>query len=224
METEVASCAPARPGATLLIVPGLRGEVPQHWQSLLAAAVPGARTVPPMEEDGLNCAARVAAIDAALASMAGPVILVAHSAGVLMVAHWVAAQAAKAWDSEAEQGSPEQASPDGGRHCTVVGALLAAPPDLNAARWPDNYPQPAQLRAQGWRPAPGGPLPFPSILAASSDDYLCGMAASRRLAAAWGSELVELGAVGHLNPAAGYGPWPGALDLIARLRAGTVVK
>jgi predicted alpha/beta hydrolase family esterase len=106
----------------------------------------------------------------------------------------------------------------------VAGALLAAAPDLEAAGWPASYPQPAALRAQGWSPLPGGPLPFPSLFAASSDDYLCGMQASRRLAAAWGSELVELGAVGHLNPAAGYGPWPGALPLIERLRAGDVAK
>jgi predicted alpha/beta hydrolase family esterase len=190
--------------ATLLIVPGLRGEVPQHWQSLLAAAVPGARSIPPMSENGLSCTARVAAIEAAVAAIDGPVILVAHSAGVLMVAHWAAL-----------------ATPASRR---VAGALLAAAPDLEAAGWPASYPQPAQLRAQGWSPLPGGPLPFPSLFAASSDDYLCGMDASRRLATAWGSELVELGAVGHLNPAAGYGPWPGALLLIERLRAGDVAK
>lgn len=190
--------------ATLLIVPGLRGEAPQHWQSLLAAEVPGARTIPPMSENGLSCAARVAAIEAAMADIGGAVILVAHSAGVLMVAHWAAL------------GTPSSRR--------VAGALLAAPPDLRAGEWPPNYPQPAQLRAQGWSPLPEGPLPFPSILAASSDDYLCGMAASRRMAAGWGSELVELGEVGHLNPAAGYGPWPSALPLIERLRRGLVAK
>ncbi|MYN11453.1 RBBP9/YdeN family alpha/beta hydrolase, partial [Pseudoduganella aquatica] len=97
-------------------------------------------------------------------------------------------------------------------------------PGSPGASYTPNYPQPEQLRAQGWSPLPEGPLPFPSILAASSDDYLCGMAASRRLAAGWGSELVELGEVGHLNPAAGYGPWPSALPLIERLRCGLVAK
>ncbi len=33
----------------------------------------------------------------------------------------------------------------------------------------------------------------------------------------WGSALEDLGAVGHLNPASGYGPWPMALPLIGRL-------
>lgn len=39
------------------------------------------------------------------------------------------------------------------------------------------------------------------------------------LARDWGSELVDLGAVGHLNPASGYGESPQALHLIARLSA-----
>ena len=37
------------------------------------------------------------------------------------------------------------------------------------------------------------------------------------LAEAWGSKRVDLGAVGHLNPASGYGEWPRAEALIAEL-------
>lgn len=179
---------------TILIVPGLRGHVPEHWQTLLAQSIPGARTVPPLEIDGLSCAARVAAIEQALAAIDGPVILVAHSAGVLMVAHWAA------------------------RHRRQVqGALLVTPPDL-AAVWPASYPQPDTLRAHGWSPLPRQRLPFRSIVAASSNDHLATLDAVRALAADWGSELVELGAVGHMNPASGFGPWPQAAALIARLQ------
>lgn len=183
--------------AGLLIVPGLRGHVPEHWQTLLYESVPGARAIAPMDEGGLRCAARVAAIDAALAASTGPVVLVAHSAGALMVVHWAAQASAEAL-------------------AKVAGALLAAPPDLEAD-WPANYPQPAVLKANGWSPLPRARLPFPSIVAASSNDYLCGLDAARGMAADWGSELVELGEAGHLNPAAGFGPWPGALPLIQRL-------
>jgi predicted alpha/beta hydrolase family esterase len=35
----------------------------------------------------------------------------------------------------------------------------------------------------------------------------------------WGSEVVNVGAVGHLNPAAGYGEWPDAEGFVARLAA-----
>jgi predicted alpha/beta hydrolase family esterase len=187
---------------TILIVPGLRGHVPEHWQSLLEQSIPGARSVPPLPDDGLNCAARVLAIECALAAIDGPVILVAHSAGVLMVAHWAA----------------RFRRPD-------LAALLVTPPDLDA-RWPANYPQPETLRANGWSPLPRARLPFPSLVAASSNDHLASLEAVRGMAEDWGSEFVELGAVGHLNPAAGYGPWPRATELIAQLKtlAAAVMK
>ena len=186
--------------ATVLIVPGLRGHVPEHWQTLLAARLPNARTVPPLEVDGLSCAARVAAIEAKLAQISGPVILVAHSAGVLMVAHWAA--------RHGRRGGTDH----GGSY--VAGALLVTPPDLNAA-WPSNYPQPEVLRAQGWDPLPAGPLPFPSIVCASDNDHLASLAAVRALAEGWGGALLELGEVGHMNPASGYGPWSLAEELLA---------
>ncbi len=134
--------------AGLLIVPGLRGHVPEHWQTMLYESVPDARAIPPMEEGGLRCAARIAAIDAALAACTGQVVLVAHSAGALMVVHWAARASSEAL-------------------ARVAGALLAAPPDLEAD-WPANYPQPDVLKANGWSPLPRKPLPFPSIVAASS--------------------------------------------------------
>jgi hypothetical protein len=58
--------------STVLIVPGLCEHVPGHWQTLLAASLPLVRTVPPLEQDKLSCAARVAALDAALRAIDGP--------------------------------------------------------------------------------------------------------------------------------------------------------
>ncbi|WP_332852150.1 long-chain-fatty-acid--CoA ligase [Duganella sp. S19_KUP01_CR8] len=202
---QLKSAAPARDAdaartPTLLIVPGLRDHVPQHWQTLLAEATPGARTVPPLEVDGLSCEARVAALDAEIASIEGPVILVAHSAGVLMVAHWAACH-----------------------QRPIAGALLVTPPDLNA-EWPEPYPRPATLAANGWTPLPRRRLPFPALVAASSNDHLASLEAVRALADGWGAELVELGEVGHLNPASGYGPWPQAAALLERLLKKTVAK
>lgn len=181
--------------ATVLIVPGLRDHVAEHWQTLLEAKLSKVRSVPPLQTDKLSCAARVEAIQHELAQIDGPVILVAHSAGVLMVVHWAAKY----------QGQ-------------IKGALLAAPPDLDAS-WPEGYPTPQTLRENGWEPLPRGPLPFPSIVAASSNDHLASLDAVRRMASDWGSQLLELGAVGHLNPAAGFGPWPQAEELVRALDA-----
>ncbi|MEG0921261.1 MAG: alpha/beta hydrolase [Comamonas sp.] len=175
---------------TVLIVPGLRDHVEAHWQTLLAKELPNAVTVPPLEQDKLSCQARLNAIDRALAAIEGPVLIVAHSAGCMMVAHW----------------AQRSTRP-------IMGALLAAPADVET-QMPAGYPTKDQLAANGWAPIPRTRLPFPSILAASSNDPLTQLDRARRFAADWGSQLVELGPVGHLNPNSGHGPWPQAQTLV----------
>lgn len=178
---------------TVLIVPGLRDHVPEHWQTLLEAKLPNARTVPRRDHDKLSRAAWVAELDRAVAAIDGPVILVAHSAGVMITVHWAQ------------------------RHARPIkGALLATPPDLETPM-PAPYPAQQDLLEGGWLPTPLLPLPFRSIVAASTNDPLAKFERVAQFAAAWGSELVDLGAVGHLNPAAGYGEWPRALEFVKAL-------
>ncbi|MDA3623883.1 alpha/beta hydrolase [Saccharopolyspora oryzae] len=176
--------------ATVVIVPGLRDHVADHWQTHLAGKLRKVRTVPPLEHDKLSREARVAALDGVLADIDGPVILVAHSAGVMITAHW------------AQRHSRE-----------VRAALLATPPDFESPL-PDGYPTPDDLRRNGWLPTPRQALPFPSIVAASTNDPLARFYRVAEMARDWGSRLVDIGAAGHLNPAAGYGPWPRAEELI----------
>ena len=68
----------------------------------------------------------------------------------------------------------------------VQGALLATPPDFGSPL-PDGYPMLDELYDNGWCPAPCDPLPFPSILAASSNDPLARIDRVAALAAAWES-------------------------------------
>ena len=184
---------------TVLIVPGLRDQVAQHWQTLLEARLRAAgrpvASVPPMGRVDLSCAQRVVAIERAAQAVDGPLVIVAHSGGVIMLAHW------------AQQ-----------TQRPVLGALLATPPDFDQPL-PDGYPTLDELRAGGWLPVPRRALPFPSIVAASRDDPLGRFERVAELAEAWGSRLVDLGDVGHLNPASGYGDWPRADALIDELSA-----
>ena len=136
-----------------MIVPGLRGHVADHWQTLLAEGLEKVVTVPPLDSDTLSCQARVEAIAQTLERIDGPVILVAHSAGVLMVAHWVAQQGAARC-----------------RH-SIRGALLVTPPDLDAS-WPSHYPSAHAMQAGGWHPLPRMKLPFPSLVVMSHNDPL----------------------------------------------------
>ena len=64
---------------------------------------------------------------------------------------------------------------------------------------------------------PHAPLAFPSIVAASRNDPLASFERVAAMARQWGSRLVDLGEVGHLNPASGYGDWPSADRFIAEL-------
>jgi len=146
-----------------------------------------------MGREDLDCARRVAAIEREANAIKGPLLLVAHSGGVIMTVHW-AKQTQRA----------------------VRGALLATPPDFERAM-PAEYPTIEEVRAGGWLPVPRDRLPFSSIVAASRNDPLGRFARVAELARDWGSKLVDLGRVGHLNPAAGYGDWVGADSLIAEL-------
>ncbi|MDM0073754.1 alpha/beta hydrolase [Variovorax sp. J2P1-59] len=182
---------------TVLIVPGLRDHVDAHWQTLLAADLQArgrkVHTVPPMGREDLDCAARVNAIERVANSVAGPLVIVAHSGGSLMVAHWARRT-----------------------RRPVQGALLATPPDFERPM-PEGYPTVEALLDAGWLPVPRRTLPFRSIVVASRNDPLAAFDRVALLARDWGSELIDMGEVGHLNPASGHGPWPLAHYLIRDL-------
>jgi predicted alpha/beta hydrolase family esterase len=181
--------------ATVLIVPGLRDHVPQHWQTLLASRLSRVRTVAPMGRANLDCAAHVEAIERQAAAIDGPIVIVAHSAGAIATVHWA-----------------------GQTNRVVRGALLAVPPDFEQPM-PPEYPTMHALHAAGWLPVPRGPLSFRSIVAASRNDPLARYRRVAALARGWGSKLVDLGDVGHLNPACGFGDWPAAESFIDELNA-----
>jgi uncharacterized protein len=178
---------------TILFVPGLRDHVEDHWQTHAAREIAGSQTVPPLGPHRLSRAAQVAALDAARNRIAGRVTIVAHSAGCLTVAHWVLA-ATRAIDS----------------------ALLVAPADLENPL-PAGYPRLSELEAGGWLPVPRQALPFPALVVASRNDPLARFDRVAEFARAWGAELHDAGDVGHLNPAAGYGPWPQLAELLRKL-------
>jgi predicted alpha/beta hydrolase family esterase len=82
---------------------------------------------------------------------------------------------------------------------------------------PEGYPSREALAAGRWLPVPRERLPFHSVVAVSRNDPLASPDRVLALAADWGSECVDLGAVGHLNPASGYGEWSRADALIEAL-------
>jgi predicted alpha/beta hydrolase family esterase len=91
----------------------------------------------------------------------------------------------------------------------VQGALLVAPSDVEAAGFPEG--------TTGFAPMPMSPLPFPSIVVASTDDEYLTVARAERFAAAWGSRLEVAGALGHINSASGLSSWPAGFALLCEL-------
>lgn len=178
---------------TLVLVPGLRDETPGHWQAILARQWPGAVSLPALGRRNIDLTARMAQIEDAVRPIKGPVVLVAHSGGVIATVHWARRTRA-----------------------AVRGALLATPPLFEGPLGPE-FPTLAEFRRHGWAPIPRSRLPFPSIVAASRNDPLGSYEGVCELAQAWGARLFDLGDSGHLNPASGFGPWPAASELVREL-------
>ena len=88
----------------------------------------------------------------------------------------------------------------------IQGALLVAPAD----------PERRGILAD-FAPVPYQPLPYRSIIVASSNDPFCPVRTAGAYARAWGSEFVRLQMAGHINIESGFGAWPLGLALLQSL-------
>jgi uncharacterized protein len=167
--------------AAILIIPGFRGSEPEHWQSLWEAQFPTARRVFQNDWEKPRLAAWRGRIVEEVERTAGPVVLLAHSLGVLATVHAAPLLASK-----------------------VKGAFLVAPPSRNILSFFDTV-DPAFLTL------PTDPLAFPAVLVASRDDKYSSFEASEALAKVLGAKLVDAGFSGHINSESGHGPWPEGL-------------
>jgi uncharacterized protein len=168
--------------ARILILPGLGGSGPEHWQTLWQARDPRCVRVDQRDWDRPDRGEWVRALDAAVAAGHGPVVLVAHSLACALVAHWTR-----------ERGAA-------GACARVTGALLVAPADVEA---PERMPP----ETHSFAPLPLEPLPFPAVVVASQDDPFVAIERARRFAVSWGARFVDAGARGHLNAASELGLW-----------------
>ncbi|TDU01830.1 hypothetical protein EDD99_0209 [Streptomyces sp. 846.5] len=173
----------------MIVVPGLGGSGLGHWQSHWHRDRLGAVRVEQRDWERPDRDEWVAELHDTVKRAAGPVVLVAHSLGCHTVAHW-----AHRHDAQ------------------VRAALLVAPPDID-------YSASHGAPIAGFGPPAAGPLPFQTVLAASSTDPWAEIDRSRLLARQWGARFVDLGAVGHVNPDSGFGPWPQGEELLRELLA-----
>lgn len=170
----------------ILVIPGLGGSEEEHWQARWASRLQTGRIVEQDDWHAPTPEAWCGRIVEAVTAATRPVVLIAHSLGVVASVEAV------------------PALPPG----VVRGAVFVAFPDVE--RTPN---LPDSVRA--FAPVPRDPLPFPSLVVASRTDPYCAYERAEDFAFAWGSALVDAGESGHVNVASGHGPWPEGLMRLA---------
>jgi uncharacterized protein len=175
----------------VLVVPGLGGSGPEHWQTAWERCFPRHVRVEQQDWEHPDLATWLAVFERAVAAAGEPVAVAAHSLGCALLAH-------------AARRSPA---------LPVRAALLVAPADVDS---PAHMPP----ETRSFAPMPLARLPFPATVIASRDDPYVTLERARAFAAAWAATFVDAGARGHLNAASGLGDWPeGHAQLTALLTA-----
>lgn len=172
----------------ILLIPGFEGSGPDHWQSQWRQNRPNCHWVEqsdwnaPVLEDWLTT------LHGAITACEAPPVLVAHSLGCALVAHWF-----QGMDS-----------------APVAGVLMVAPADVDS----DQH-IPAEVRAFG--PMPLMALPCRAIVAASRNDPYVDYKRAVFFSTAWGASLVDVGEQGHINAESGLGAWDDGWSLVEKL-------
>ncbi len=177
--------------ATIIMVPGYTNSGENHWQSRWQRNIKTARRVE--QDDWLKPEVESWTenfLKTLRKSGNKPIIIIAHSLGCHLTV-----QGAMQFDDLLRK--------------KVRGALLVAPPDVENPNI-----KPKHLMTFG--PYPRDPMPFPSIVIASSNDRFCDYSIADEMAASWGSMLIDAGDQGHINAESGHGPWPEGLMVFSK--------
>jgi uncharacterized protein len=165
---------------TALVVPGLNGSGPDHWQTWFERQIPDCVRVLQDDWGAPDLPRWSARLRRALSRVPGRAFIVAHSFGCL-----AAVQTAFDYDER------------------VAGLMLVAPAD------PDRFGVA--------RVVPARPLGVPVVVVASTNDPWMAFRRAAEWAEDWNAEIINLGAAGHINVEAGFGPWPNGLRIYRQL-------
>ena len=180
---------------SLLMVPGIGAPDAAHWQSLWRREIADARMVEQADWDRPDVAAWVAVLNRAVEGCRKPVVVVAHSLGCALVAHW----SERVLRDRIETRSPP-----------IAAAMLVAPGDVDS-----KVSEIAAVRP--FVPLPRRRFAFPSVVVASTNDRFVTVERAEAFARGWGSEFVCVGAMGHISVDTGCGPWPRGMEILSDL-------
>jgi predicted alpha/beta hydrolase family esterase len=171
-----------------VLIPGLRNSKPNHWQSLWEQAYPNQFIrVHQANWEQPDAAIWIAEMEKQLAQF--------DASELILIGHSIGCMAIVKWFQTYGH--------------RIKGALLVAPSDAEQPNYPEYI--------TGFSPIPLEPLPFPTIVVASSNDHVTAVDRASHFAQQWGSRLVVLPNAGHIEPKSGFGAWPLGLELIATL-------
>jgi uncharacterized protein len=173
----------------IVTLPGGGNSGPDHWQTYWESRDRQIERVAQPDWNGGTRDQWVDALDRHVQASDLPVVVVAHSLGNIVLAHWAAIVPSS----------------------KVVGALLVAPADVDAGWGLES----ALYRE--FRPVPIRPLPFASILVASTDDPYLSLERAQELSAAWKSSLHVVGALGHIGSLSKLEYWEEGKGLLKQL-------
>ena len=188
---------PRRPTRTVptVLLPGLSGSGPEHWQSWLAGELTSAgrevRVADFPELDAPELPAWLATLRSTLAGLPDDGFdVLAHSLACLLWLH----------HSVDAAGAPRPAR-----------VALVAPPTPQIVLEGCESFFPVRLDVDAVRRAADG-----TVLVGSDDDPYCPGGVARVYGAPLKMAATVIAGGGHLNTDAGYGPWPAALDWCGR--------
>lgn len=173
---------------TILIVPGLGDSTAGHWQDNWLQHFPNTKKVvqnnwnQPQLKDWLHN------LDTTIKAIETPIVIVAHSLAVSLVAHW------------SQQNDTSK----------IAGALLVAPADVESS---EHTPE----ETWNFAPIPLDKLKYPSIVITSSNDPYISAERAEFLAQKWGSQFYNIGPKGHLNLASQLGLWEEGQEILNSL-------
>lgn len=162
----------------VVVVPGLGGSSPGHWQTLWQSEHPEWTRFQPSSWNQPELVDWASALDRAVDESKSGAILLAHSLGCLLALDFA------------------NRHPD-----KTNGLFLVAPPDPEAATFPSEVKKFAAATANL------GPVQVPAVALTSTTDPYCAAERVPQLCRRWGVSSVVVGDAGHINVSSGHGPW-----------------
>lgn len=171
-----------------LTVPGLGSSGPSHWQTIWEQEHPE-RFTRVEQNNWYQPIAKewIQKLEDSIRLLSEPTIVVAHSLGCLTLVHW-----AKSFSSD-----------------KIVGIVLVAPADAEREGFPKEI--------EGFSPIPLDTLPYKSVVIASTNDEYATIERAKFWAEHWGSEFVNMGALGHINANSNLADWKAGKEIVNQI-------